>query len=408
MAHGFKTQADVDRISPPTDCNEIALFDQGSRGERAVGLAVRARRDGNKTFAYFFRFGGKSAKLTIGPVTGFTLKQARARAIEAAQKVRSGIDPRTEIRAAHESAADAMTFGAVVALFLDKRKKTLKARTHAEVARHLDKHWGAFKTKAIHTITRDDIAHELRLIETRRGATARNRARTSLNTLFSWAIGEGLTRQLQANPVAGTNKADEAGARDRVLTDAELVAILNACSDTPYGRIVRLLALTGQRRDEIGGLRWSEVIDLDGDQPRIVFGAERVKNGRTHDVALSPLAVAVLKSQPRHGDRDHVFGENGFSTWSRHKTELDAACGVSEWRVHDLRRTLATRMADLGVQPHVIEATLNHISGHKAGVAGVYNRSTYVAERREALLTWGHRVAVLTAGEKVVTLRRGA
>ena len=109
--------------------------------------------------------------------------------------------------------------------------------------------------------------------------------------------------------------------------------------------------------------------------------------------------------------RDLVFreGAGGFSGWSRAKDALDEACGVKDWTLHDLRRTAATRMADLGVQPHVIEAVLNHISGHKAGVAGIYNRSTYAAEKRAALDLWAGHVKMIVAqadGANVTRLKR--
>ena len=128
----------------------------------------------------------------------------------------------------------------------------------------------------------------------------------------------------------------------------------------------------------------------------------RTKNGRAHDVPLSPLALQVLEGQHHIAGRDLVFGEGegGYSGWSKSKGKLDAACKVKNWTLHDMRRTVATRMADsiedggCGVQPHVIEAVINHVSGHKAGVAGVYNRSSYSAEKRDALNAWAGKLQV--------------
>jgi integrase len=191
----------------------------------------------------------------------------------------------------------------------------------------------------------------------------------------------------------GTNVQKE-NPRDRVLTDRELATIWKAAPDNDYGRIVRLLMLTGQRRDEIGGLRWAE-IDTEGGV--ITLPSTRTKNGREHLVPLSDASASVLKDCIRHGD--HVFGrrQTGFSGWSKAKLALDESCGVRDWVLHDLRRTAATRMADIGVQPHIIEAVLNHVSGHKAGVAGTYNRSVYSAEKRDALERWGSHLAVAVA-----------
>jgi len=152
--------------------------------------------------------------------------------------------------------------------------------------------------------------------------------------------------------------------------------------------------LTGQRREEIAALQRAEIGD-----GVLALPAARTKNSRAHDVPLSPQALTVLGDQPQRVGREHVFGEGegGFSGFSSAKDRLDKASGVTDWTLHDLRRTMATRMGDLGVQPHVIEAILNHVSGHKAGVAGVYNRSTYATEKRAALDLWGAHVQTLLA-----------
>jgi integrase len=176
--------------------------------------------------------------------------------------------------------------------------------------------------------------------------------------------------------------------------------------DSDYGEIVKLLILTGQRREEIGALRCSEV---DLEETVIMLPPDRTKNGRPHEVPLSPPALAILKSHTARAGRDFLFGDGprngsdrqgGFQGWSKSKATLDKQAAIGSWRLHDVRRTVATRMAELGVQPHVIEAVLNHISGHKAGVAGVYNRSSYAAEKRAALELWGKHVQLLIDGGK--------
>jgi integrase len=225
--------------------------------------------------------------------------------------------------------------------------------------------------------------------------------------MFVWAMGEGL---VDSNPVIGTNKPEEPKARDRVLTDAELAEIWAACRDDDFGRIVKLLLLTGQRRDEIGDLAWNE-IDLE--RGVIELAVERTKNKRPHIVPVAPVAAAILEKAPHRarpkGAVDYVFGESGsggFSGWSKAKAALDrrindararAGAGepqpIADWRLHDLRRTTATAMADkLGVLPHIIEAVLNHVSGHKAGVAGVYNRAIYLPEKKAALARWAEHL----------------
>ncbi len=214
-----------------------------------------------------------------------------------------------------------------------------------------------------------------------------------MSSFYGWAIGEGIT---DINPVVGTNKATAETARDRVLGDAELALVWRHAGGGDYGAIVRLLILTGQRREEIGGMLWDE-LDLEAGLWSI--GSARTKNRKAHDVPLSPAAVAILRAIPRRQGREYVFGAGAgaFQGWSNSKSALDARIAQAgwkgkPWRLHDLRRTAATRMADLGTQPHVIEAVLNHISGHKAGVAGIYNRAAYAAEKREALDRWAQRV----------------
>jgi integrase len=232
--------------------------------------------------------------------------------------------------------------------------------------------------------------------------------RRALSTFFAWSIAEGLLGN-GANPVDGSFHPDAPTPRDRVLTNAELVAIWNACGDDDFGRIIRLLILLGSRRQEIGGMRWSEV---DLERGVWTLPAERSKNGRSHTVAMPPAALAIIAEVPRTS-RDHLFGDragSGFSGWSHCKAAMDRqlAAAVKPWRVHDVRRSLATGMADIGIEPHHIEAVLNHFGGHRRGVAGTYNRSNYEHAVRAALLRWSEHVLALVEGRdgKVVTLQR--
>jgi integrase len=152
-----------------------------------------------------------------------------------------------------------------------------------------------------------------------------------------------------------------------VLSNAELVAVWNACDgDDDYGHIVRLLILTGARRQEIGGMQWTE-FDPVGNW---TLPAARSKNKRQHVVALPPAALAIIVAVPRRADREHLFGDRsvcGFVRWAEGKRLADRRLGnsVKSWRLHDIRRTVATRLADIGIEPHIIEALLNHFSGHR-------------------------------------------
>jgi integrase len=252
----------------------------------------------------------------------------------------------------------------------------------------------------------------------RHGRVAGNRFRAALSAYFTWMLREGLT---EANPVLGTNKQVEAGARQRRLSDAELAAIWRNAGDDQYGAILRLLMLTACRRDEIGDLCWSE-IDLDA--AVITLPGAKTKNNREHRVPLSSLALEVLRAQPRRAQSDGtirnlVFGHRtgrGYGGWSKSKAELDqrleqAGTPVIRWTLHDFRRSVSTSMHEvLNVQPHVVEAVLNHVSGHKGGVAGVYNVSSYDVQKAVALQKWSDHIEALVTDKRptatVTKLRR--
>jgi integrase len=214
--------------------------------------------------------------------------------------------------------------------------------------------------------------------------------------LFAWAIEQGF---IDANPVLGTGSPQENAARERVLADAELAAIWRACEDDDHGRIVRLMMLLGCRRAEIGGMRWSE---FDLAKGSWTLPRQRAKNRHALTLSLPPVALAIVRSVPDKG-RDPLFGdrsEGGFAGWDLAKKKLDRRLGdaVQPWRLHDLRRTCATGMGELGVEPHVIEAALNHVSGHKAGIAGVYNKAKYENAVKFALARWAEHVLALAEG----------
>jgi integrase len=211
----------------------------------------------------------------------------------------------------------------------------------------------------------------------------------------------------EINPVIGTAKPRDAEPRARVLEDAELAKIWRACKDDDYGRIVRLAVLSGCRRQEIGGMAWAE---LDRERGIWVIPASRTKNHRSHTLPMPPSAWSIIDSAPQIVGRKHVFGgggDRGFQRWSAGKRELDERAGVTGWHLHDTRRTFCTRLADLGIAPHVIEAAVNHASGSKAGVAGTYNRATYEREVRAALAIWADHVRALVEGDqrKILPIR---
>jgi integrase len=307
-----------------------------------------------------------------------TLEQARTAAQKLLGQLASGEDPRP---------ASTGTFGEAATLYLSRRKAALRPKTFHDIERYLMTLAQPLHRFELHEVNRRAIAELLAKIEQASGPVARNRVRSSFSAFFSWAIREGL---LDTNPVAGTGKAEERS-RERVLSPAELGKLwttLVSGSHVHFVEIVRLLLLTGQRREEIAGLRWSEV---DFDARVLRLPPERTKNKRPHIVPLSDPALEILRIR----FQDRAAGQEndarvfvGFS-WSIEKARFDRGLGIAGWRIHDIRRSVATHMADqLGVLPHIVEAVLNHVSGHKAGVAGTYNRAKYEAEMRAALDRW--------------------
>jgi integrase len=367
------TQASIARLK--ADRADAVYYD-----DDLPGFGLRLRAGGSRNYVVRYRLGGLERRYTIGSASVLSVEEARKKARRALALVDDGMDPTAEKAAKQVSAA--LTFKSVAADYLEAKQSTLRPKTIAEITRYLNIDWKPLHNLPVASVSRAVVAAHLREI-TKRGATAANRARSTLSAMYAWAIGEGLC---ETNPVDGTNQSAEKAPRDRVLSDAELAAIWNAATDGDFGPIVRLLMLTAQRRVEIGDLRWAEI---DMAAKTINLPAGRTKNKRAHTFPLSSDAMVILNAIPRRADRDALFGiaGGGFTGWYYCKRALDMKLGTSvkPWTLHDLRRTAATRMADSGVQPHIIEAVLNHVGGHKGGVAGIYNRSTYEPEKRAAL-----------------------
>ncbi|MBR1033098.1 site-specific integrase [Bradyrhizobium liaoningense] len=372
--------------------------------EAVRGFGVRRQRD-QATYVLKYRVFGRQRFVTIGPHGApWTPELARREAKRLLGLVANGKDPADEKAKARLQSAD--TLRVIADQYLRNAKQRLKPRTYSELERYLLVGWKPLHPVSVYQITRRHISARIAEISSGHGKVSAARARTALSSMFNWAIREGL--DIPANPVLGTHRPAQPGSRERVLTETELSAIWRACGDDDYGRIVRLLLLTAQRRDEVGSMQWAE---LDTSSGLWTLPGARTKNRREHRLPLVPAALTLLPH--RQNGRDFLFGDGprrsgdphrGFSGWSKSKVALDAriaeALGepLPHWTVHDLRRSASTGMADrLGVLPHVVEAILNHVSGHRAGVAGVYNRAKYAAEMREALGRWAEHVSALLA-----------
>ncbi len=325
----------------------------------------------------------------------------RRKASTVLSKARLGQDAVAEKRAAVGKRNASL--GALAERYLTERQPKLRPRYFVEIKRQLERDWKPLHSLPTEGLDRQSVIAIIDEIVLSQGATAADRARVALSGFFGWAIERGYC---EVNPTINISPRGNTEPRERVLTEAELVEIWQASRCDDYGHIIRLLILTGQRRTEIGDLSWSE---LYLEKAQIELPASRVKNGRPHLIPLSDQALQILASIPRSGERDLIFGRGsgGFSGWSKAKTELDeriaakrkaASVGkpMSPWVLHDLRRSFVTHLNEKKLAlPHVIEAIVNHVSGHLAGVAGTYNKALYLDERRHALVSWGARLTTL-------------
>jgi integrase len=371
------------------------------------GFGVRVRGS-TKRWVVQYRLGSQQRRESLGDVRKVNLEDARKIARQRFAQVELGIDPAAErARARNQAAASNLTLSAVAERYLAAKKDVLRPSTYKAAAQYFAVHWKPLSDRPIDTIGRADVAARLQEVVKAHGRTSAARARGNLSALFSWAVREGLC---EGNPVIATNDpAEGIEPRDRVLDDSEIKVIWNACQDDDFGRIVRLLSLTGCRREEIGGLKWTEV---NFDTGVMTIPGTRTKNHRTLELPLPALAIDILQSAPRRADRDYVFGNRGggFSAWSYSTLRLNTRIVEAEskslesWTLHDLRRTLRTGLGRVVVQPHVAELVINHVKG---GVEAIYDRHKYQREIGSALALWADHIRTLIEGSdrKVVPMK---
>jgi integrase len=388
------TRDSVVKLVMPEGKADAIFFD-----DDLPGFGVRLRGQ-SKRWIIQYRFGVQQRRESLGDVRKVTLEDARKIARNRFAQVELGTDPAAErAKAKALDAAARLTLAIAADRYIAAKKASKKPprpNTERALAWHFGKLWAPLREIPIGEIKRADVAARLQQIVQDSGNASAARARSDLSAMFTWAMKEGLT---ESNPVIATNNpAQGTLPRERVLDDAEMRLVWRACSDDDFGRIVKLLLLTGSRCSEIGSMQWSEV---DGDT--VTISSTRTKNHRAHTLPLPPTALELLPAS--RGARPYVFGARGegFSAWAYSKMVLDtriATAGkpLAHWVLHDLRRTAATGMANIGIEPHIIEAILNHISGHKAGVAGIYNRASYDKGKRAALAQWADHVEALVRG----------
>jgi integrase len=347
---------------------------------------------------YFYRLFGKQKRLTLGRWPSMSLSAAREAWRDARKTIDKGESPQ------HQRPAAANTFVAVADEWL--KRDQAHNRSCALVQRIIERcALPVWAGRQIATIGRRDINDLIDGVVDRGAIIMARRLHAHLHRLFRWAVGRGI---IETNPMAHLPKPGSEVSRDRVLTDAELAQVFKNTTKLrpPFGPIFQLLILTGARRGEITGLRWSEIED-----DTIIVGRERTKAGEVHSIPLSPQAVDIIKQLPRIGPSDFVFtlnGRNAVTDLSGSKERLDDIIKIPEWHTHDLRRTAATGLQRLGINLQVIEAVLGHVGGSRAGIVGVYQRHSFDAEKRTALEDWAREVERIVDGKpaKVLPLRR--
>jgi integrase len=374
--------------------------------EDLVGFGLRLRASGDrvrKSWVAQYRSNGRTRRVLIGSADKVALPDARKAARKILAQAELGDDPQGAKAQMRREAA--RTFRATVDTYLEARGTQVRPASLRAARLYLTgPYFRPLHPMAVNNVARSDVATCVRSITSKHSATTAAAARRHLSSFFAWVISEGLLGN-GSNPVDGSHQPDRPTSRDRVLADVELVAVWRACGDDDYGRIVRLLILLGSRRAEVGGLRRSELNLQAGSWS---LPAQRSKNHHAHTITLPAAAWDIIRAVPDNG-RDCLFSDRstvGFAAWSYAKAELDRrlAGTVKPWRLHDLRRTTATRMADIGIEPHVIEAALNHFGGHRRGIAGVYNRSSYEHAVAIALQRWSDHVERLVSGKKTDTV----
>ncbi|MCJ2106787.1 integrase arm-type DNA-binding domain-containing protein [Methylobacterium sp. E-041] len=404
---------------------ESAKADLGKRREvpdgALPGFYLVVQPAGGKSWAVRYRVDGKPKKLTLGAYPRLPLIEAREAARTALRAVAEGRDPAGEKQAAkgEPSAADAMRFGAVAADYVERYAKPRNRswrETEAFLTRTLDA-TDKWQDRDVRSIGRKEVLNALDAVIGRGASIHANRLFAALRRFFAWTVERGI---LEASPMAGLKPPSPEVSRDRVLTDPELVAAWKAAAQVgyPFGPVVQLLILTGQRRSEVLEAEWRE---FDLDTATWTIPRTRAKNDRAHVVPLAPGAVEILRQLPRIGQRPRLLftttGETAFSGVSKATDRLQAIAGSllpdgvesTAWRLHDLRRTFASGCARLGVPVHVVEKALNHTSGTHSGIVGVYQRHEYGEERRRAMELWAaHCDGLISGSAKVVRMERRA
>lgn len=391
----------VEELAPDPGKREAHVWDP-----LKPGFGVRAYGSGQKSYVVKYQLptGGQrkvvlgSVRLKAGKLDLEALEENRRQAETIREDARKGIDYVAEIEKRREDAIQRekteKPLKDLINSYLATKKTQVRPSTYREIEHHLLKLYAPLHERAVATIGRRDIVEIVDGLVAKGHVVQADRAKTNATTFFSWLIERDY---ITANPASGIRRRTpkEKLQRDRVMSLAELATIWRAVDGhSDYENIIRLLLLTGARREEIGALQWDEI---DFGKAHINLPKERTKNGVPHTIFLSEPALEILRSVTQRRGKRTLFGMTSapFGGWSKCKVRLDEKLGkeFKPWVVHDLRRSLATNASDLGLASIVtIEMALGHWSGEKRGIVKVYNRSTHDAERRKLADDWAERV----------------
>ena len=385
------TKSAIDALPTPT--SDVVYWDAG-----LPGFGMKVTPKGRKVFVVLYRTGGAGSKLrkyTIGPYGRVTLHQARVGAQKVFAAKLEGRDPATEKREAKRRAVTDRVEDLLETFIAQHLSQNRSGREISRLLRReVGKPWAG---RSIHEISKRDVVEVVSAIEQRGAPVAANKALKSIKTFLRWCVGRAV---LDQSPAEGVPLPKKEVARDRVLSDEELTQVILAARmiGGPYGAIVEMLALTGQRREEVARIKWRGI----GSHGRVwTLPKSRAKNAKSHVVHLSQQSLTLLKGTGRRAGFVFSFdGAKPFNVFSRAKRHLDQISGVTGWRLHDLRRTCVSGMARLGVAPHVADKILNHQAGTISGVAAVYQRHEFLSERKEALDRWDSHVSQILDGAR--------
>ena len=404
----------VDNIQPP-EAGRAEYWDKSVSADASLpgSFGLRVTPNGAMTWVLMYRVDDptnpkrkKQRRMTIGGYPAYSLSAAREHAREMLKLAGQGIDPVDAKAEKKVAVANEQTVGGAVALFIERHaRRHNRPSTAKEVERVFNVYvLPRWSRRPLSSITPADVDN---LLEDRIAAGhgyMANRLLAHVRKFFNWCIER---RWLAASPAAGLKSPAKEQARDRVLSKDEIVEFWSGCDELgwPFGPALKLLLLTGQRRDEVARMQWSH---LDLEEGLWTLPKQETKADRQHEVPLSPMALEIIKAVPRNGD--FVFtttGRTPISGFSKIKVRLDGLSSLTAWRLHDLRRTAASSMAEIGIAPHVIEKVLNHATGQISGVAAVYNRHAYRREKSDALNAWSRALGEIIGQnqDNVVDLR---